>query len=292
MSRTSPLIICLVALSWAKCAGADTFDTLATAGGCVGPTPSNFCVENVRGLSGSLSATLGAGTGTVTMFASNQSGFGILHSSAAESFSGSSSPVVAYVDGLAGFTDTITISNPRFTGSQGYLIIGFNLDGINSQSGSLLAWSYVNVLFEGPSEQQYNLNFTSSSVSGVFSFPQKFIFIYGQPFELDFSLVTVAGTLAPSPTLRADRYATTAVGTANSDFSDTFVLSALDVVDSQGDAVNGATFTSASGTHYSTSGVVPEPSSVALLVTGVIFCGLVWRNFRLPTKVIARAGIF
>ena len=104
------------------------------------------------------------------------------------------------------------------------------------------------------------LSFTAASVSGTFFFPKTFTFIYGQPFPLIFQLTTNDGSFAP----------VTAPGSATSDFSDTLVLSALNVVDSEGQPVNGVTFSSLSGTRYSVNGVVPEPPSWILLLSGIL----------------------
>ena len=63
-----------------------------------------------------------------------------------------------------------------------------------------------------------------------------------------------------------------------SDFSNTLALSSIQLLDANGNQVNGATYLTASGTHYNILGAkygpaaVPEPGSVALLV-GVAVSG-------------------
>jgi hypothetical protein len=277
MNTTKFLIICLTAVPWAQFAEADIIPfTLAQVIGCVGPN-TRSCSQVVGGsnvLRSSINTTLPAGTGTAAMSASAQSGYGILHSSAAESFSGSSTPVFSYVNAAASFYDGITISFDPFNGSLGYLLIDFTLDGTNSLNGSLKALSYANVRVDAVSSQEDALSFTSSSVSGTFEFQRTFAFIYGQPFGLYFNLGTIVGTVDPGSAFAALGAGTglislrtaTGAGSAAADFSNTLVLSALDVVDSNGQPVNGVTITSKSGTQYSVNGVVPEPSFVPILL--------------------------
>jgi hypothetical protein len=238
-------------------------DLISSGEACVAPTNAVpfQCSQSVSA-STITTTVLTAGTGSATVSSSNQSGYGVLRSQAAASFTGSSTPELIYVNGAANFSDQITINFAPFTGSLGYLILGFTLDGTVAQSGSLNAESYVDA-FVGSGFGA--LNFTSST-AGTFFFPETFTFTYGTPFNLFFNLGTLAGTFNPGPTAGSIFPLTaTAPGSGDSDFSNTLVLTALDVVDSQGNPVNGVTFASQSGTPYSVNGVVPEPTTVLLL---------------------------
>jgi hypothetical protein len=231
---------------------------------CVAPTTSVPFACSQSANAPTISTVLAAGTGSSTVSTSNQSGYGVLHSQAAASFTGSSTPVLTYVNGAASFTDQITINFAPFTGSTGYLDVGFTLDGIIARSGSLNAESYVTVVVDRYDEVTF-----TSSFAGTYFFPQSFSFVYGTPFDLFFNLGTVAGTFDTAAGGGILPLTTTASGSGDADFSNTLVLTALQVVDSQGHPVNGVTFTSDSGTSYSANGVVPEPSTLLLLGFGI-----------------------
>jgi hypothetical protein len=243
----------------------------ATGDACVSPSAASpfACSQSVEGAT--INAVFTAGTGTATVSANSQSAYGVLHSQAGASFTGSTTPELIYVNGAAGFSDEITISFAPFTGSTGYLLVGFTLDGTISNSGSLNAAAYVNAAVGSTIGQVPNF---TSSAAGQFFFPETFSFVYGTPFGLYFNLGTVAGSFNPGPPGRIFPYTATASGSGDSDFEDTLVLTALDVVDSQGNPVSGVTFTSESGTQYSADGVVPEPSTPLLVGAGIVAIGV------------------
>ena len=82
--------------------------------------------------------------------------------------------------------------------------------------------------------------------------PRTFQFTYGKPFALFFSLLAKTGTRSP------DGFHTAmGQGTGIADFSNTLVLTALEVSDSNNNPLSGPpTFTSVSGAEYSTDGVL------------------------------------
>jgi hypothetical protein len=260
----------LMALSLAAAlsASADTIPfTSAGVEGCTGTSPQS-CSQEVVGAS-NVNTTLTAGTGTATMSGTAQAGYGILQASSAESFSGSATPVFSYLDSYASFFDNLTISFAPFTGETGYLSIGFSLVGTNAQTGSLNAEASLQAVL---GMQSSALGFTSSAPPGpgVVFFPETFSFVFGQPIDFIVNLGTVAGSFNPGSDGSIGPYQTTVPGTASSYFADTFILNALDVTDAQGNIVSGVTFSSESGTQYSTDGVVPEPSSRILVLSGLL----------------------
>lgn len=173
--------------------------------------------------------------------------FGVLKASAIGSYNISGSPITAYTSGRATFIDIITISYAPWDGLPGLLHIGYTLDGTISSSGNGNAVAIVST-FVGPTlSQSYSQRYTSST-SGTFSEPNAFQFVYGQPFALQFGLAAFAGTfLIPDQTGQ---------GSGSAQFFNTLVLTGLTPTDLNGNQALGAQFSSASGTQYTTNGVV------------------------------------
>jgi len=267
------IIACLAAAAGVQQAAGGTVTPYTNASGlaCVtGPDPLVFnrCVYGTD-----INTTLPAGTGTMTMSANSQSGYGVLRASTALSFTGSNTRAYGLASNFANFLDIITIGFPSGTGSEGNLLLGFTLDGTNTASSGYLAQARVLAVIDpglSGNGQSYELYFTEPAVSGMFFFPTTFTFVYGQPFSLTFQLTDQCTNAGFGPGNQG-----TAPGICVSDFSNTLILSALDVVDSQGNPINGVTFSSESGTQYSANGVVPEPSTFGLLATALVSLGAI-----------------
>lgn len=229
---------------------------------------------------------------SVSMSGLAESSYGVLRSSLVSSFSSTSNAYHTDLNATAEFQDILTISFAPFNGKQGLLALNFNLDGTLSGSapGTLPVQSAepaltdvescVGALTEGTPECQSDV-FTPSTptVSGTFGYPHFFTFTYGQPFPLLFNL-NVSGLYGICQVLCTF----TGTGSTNEDFSDTLVLSGLQVFDQSGNPVTGATFTSESGTQYGPTGVIPEPSFFKLIFIGLVALVFASRSntFRTP----------
>lgn len=224
-------------------------------GACVGNAPLPLTCDgslvdlfNVGALSGSFGSA--ADGVTMSMSASGTASYGVLKVGASATFSVTKPDKGADADADARFQDVMTVNFAPFTGEPGLMLLQYNLDGTNASTGIGEANLDVTTAVSGPGikSQSWIQGYSSPSVNGVFSPPSLIEFIYGQPFDL---IVDLLGTASGFEV---------GTGTANSDFSDTFVLSGLIPMDASGNPVVGATFTSGSGTVYTENGVVPEPS--------------------------------
>ena len=268
--RSFALVVALVCVLSDSILSASTIpgpSTLASGVGCVSPTiNSSTCSAFIVGAN--YNTSLPAGTGTAAVAGSASATYGVLRSWSSETYTGSTTPVFAISNTAADFLDDLTINASSLAGQIGYMTLGFTLDGTNSGGGSLNSEAYVNsilYLASGP-VQTSSLGFTASSVSGTFSFPLTFSFVYGQAFGLYLNLGTIVGTSFYNSDGSLNEYTATTSGNGLSSFGDTLVLSSIQVFDSNMQPVQNPTFGSASGTVYSTNGVVPEPSTVALVL--------------------------
>jgi hypothetical protein len=221
-----------------------------------------------------VSMTYFAGSNSLTASASGTPGYGLYKTYASASFSITGTPVVAFVRGGAESVDDVTISDPALNGQQGLLYISYSVDGTITQSGA--ANGFLDVGFGAgqnlyPPDQSDVRTFTSS-VSGVFSLPSPFTFIYGQPFGFTVFVDAFAGTATPDGT--GVNFDATATGTeaATVDFGHTFDITSFVPADANGQPVYGALISSASGTSYVST---PEPSS-GLLLGSVLMVGAVY----------------
>jgi hypothetical protein len=258
---------------------------------CVGASsPTNFCdgsiadVNNIElSNSGTLSGMFGSPADGITtsMSASGTASYGVLKADASATIDINTADRGAEAEGEGTFRDIITANFAPFTGDLGFLSIQYELSGTNSSSGLANASTLVIIDAFGPTiaDQGYSQVYSSPSVSGVFTVPPIEI-VYGQPFDLFVILSAAVGASDTSGT---------GVGTGDSDFSDTFVLSGMTLTDANGNPVVGATFTSGSGTVYTQNGVVtPEPSS-RWVVLAVLIGLIVLRRSRMTRRMSVSA---
>ena len=162
--------------------------------------------------------------------------------------------------------------------------MAYTLDGTNSTSGagSSVVQVAISVLDSGALRYQMSNTAYTSSVAGTFVAPTIFTFTYGQPFQFQFCLGAATGEgIIPAVLPDSGHVSTfdcapgfsgpqTGSGSGNAAFFNTLVLSGLTVTDSLGNPVSGAQFTSTSGTQYGPNGVVPEPGSLLMIVSGLV----------------------
>lgn len=187
--------------------------------------------------------------------------FGVLRSRVSSNFNITGPPTHARGAAFAIFQDVVRVDFEPLRGQTGFLRVRYVLNGNISASGNAHAFVDVKafVFGQNSSNTQQALIPYTSSVSGLFSFPQPFQFTYGQPFALRFDLVSNCGTLTPTSDPPSGVLLTPGVGrgAGTADFSNTFVLAVLEALDSNGNPLPAPpTFVSASGTRYTTNGVL------------------------------------
>ena len=213
-----------------------------------------------------VNSPLSAGTGVLSGASSAQSGFGVLHAATSSALTNPGSPVLAYSEADAMFTDIMEIDFTPFTGERGYLVVDFTLDGAFSKSGSFDAFGTV-YAWEGNTINQAMV--FNSATSGTFEFPKNaFPFVYGTPFNLSFDLELQTGTLNPPnpPGLFTSGRLTSTPGSGSAQFANTLTIQQLTFLDSALNQVSGPVLTSGSGTAYSSA--TPEPSTVVFSLIG------------------------
>lgn len=244
---------------------------------CENGDVTNSAEQGTAAINGNFGS--GAAQVQTTVSGSATSTYGALKASSSNTLNISGTPALENFFSDASFLDIMTIDFAPFTGLQGKLAITYTLDGTISPSGIDNAFSQVGI-YVGPSLQQSKTDTYTSSVSGQFT--HLFTFIYGQPFGLNFFLDAHSGTVIPLPLLNGWTAGfQTGSGNATADFSNTLLLSGLTVFDPTGQSiVTDAQFSSASGTQYGPSGVIPEPNLLFILIPASLLFGLIRRKPR------------
>jgi hypothetical protein len=158
-----------------------------------------------------------------------------------------------YIEGVA-WGDDFTIDSPGLTGTLGTLqvAVGVNGTGVGSERAGV-------VLIREDSFGNDTLHVSNTRLTSSGAVNTTFVFTgvpfhFGSPFFLEISLSAL------------DTIGSETLETA--DFSHTAILNGLQPFDSSNNPVSNAAFSSASGTGYSNSGVVPEPRTMGLMVIG------------------------
>jgi hypothetical protein len=158
-------------------------------------------------------------------------------------------------------TDALTVDIPRLTGTTGFLSINYALDGSISESGIVNSEAQVaiNVDRDGFGTGVLPENWArvySSSVSGQF-WTTPFSFVYGQGFNVAMHLNLALGTAVYGGTPISLTAPVSGSGAGSADFAKRLRIATLSFFDASMNPVYGASITSASGTTYITTSVLP-----------------------------------
>jgi hypothetical protein len=163
----------------------------------------------------------------------------------------------------ASFTETFTISNPSLNGTGGRLNIWVDVTGdiggaiIHPGVSGGSSWSVRlnDSWYSEVSSWDYSTNSGRESYHGYLG--QTAMFIYGQPFDINLSLLASAGAQYYNTEENWSSYLNTML----------FNLANSQVLDANWQPVNNYTITAASGHDYS---AVPIPGAIWLLGSGLI----------------------
>lgn len=267
--------LCLGSPSTAR-AGSFVLETVVGAnlgcnGGCLdvvrfGPDQS-FAQSQGAGYVGIDSLNDGLTDEAFTYFAQADADFGALSASVTGSYSLTSLDTrFAFASATA--IEHMTVNAAGLDGTPGTLNVRFHLDGSASSSGSAMATALVGVQWgvNGPWGLENELfNVYSGPANVNVTVP----FTYGTPFYVFSYLLTYVGV----PTL--DLITFTEVdesGSGTANFFNTLTLTGLQANDASGNVVPYAQFSGASGTPYTSNGVVgvvPEPATLGTLGLGL-----------------------
>jgi len=203
--------------------------------------------------------------------------------------SGDANTVVGF-EAAALFTESMTVADALRNGQPGSAVLHFSIDGSIAVSGGSAAFFANYQKDSGPvftlmtasiqagtptfspstgsGAAGYVVTPTSISGSGVFeTVPLDLVF--GTPFDLTFGVFA---------------YAIPRAGSASSSFASTALLTGIDIFDAAGSRVEDFSIVSGSGTRYGPQGVqiaaIPEPTTAALLATGLAGMFAAWRRRR------------
>jgi hypothetical protein len=196
-------------------------------------------------------------------------GYGVMHlftsaSVVAGTLTPGPTPFSAQVSAFAGFEDSFTFSSLGQDGQLGSVQLGFTLTGSTTTSpGNPVVPESFDV-FSFDTGVDYS--FTVGPGPG-FGISPTIPIVFGQPTELNINL-----------DVDSDITNFTVGSFSKNDYSSTAVLSTIKVFDSSGDPVNDFMITSASGTSYSASGVIPEPATWTMLGVAMIAAVLYLRT--------------
>ncbi len=236
--------------------------------GLIVNTQTTACLDNSSHCSfaGSGTLTNGAESNTFTQAATATSG--IMHISAASTFSVNNSEAwsLAFVQ----FKENLTINSASKNGQTGHLVLGYRIDGTVAQSG--VADSFLQVVSRvyAPTLQNYVKDYNTNT-DGSFIIPLVYTFIYGQQFTLDMSMQAMVGT-ANDLGNGYQLVNRTGTGSGNVNFINTLVVNQLTTNDVNDQNVSDSTFTADSGAVYTQAGVstVPEPATILMAAFGIV----------------------
>ena len=217
----------------------------------------SFACRNGNGVACGGQTTV-LGTGWILDYHSNsQSTFGLLAGQASAYLSGLDNgvapPTFISVGGRANYIETTTITGGTGTGTE---TMRFHVTGTSSNSSGNSARAQLQLI---PIDAQGH--FGTEQNFGVDSSGNAFIpisFTFGVAFSYEISFYSLAQIF---------RYESGAY--AISDFSHTVVLDSIGVTDNSGSRLNDFGISAASGTVYTSSGIIPEPGTWALCLAGL-----------------------
>jgi hypothetical protein len=227
-----------------------------------------FSTPSQSSYSGVFSVDGGAGVGTTTASAYASGGF--LKGSSYVTITSASIITSTEEDAATVMEDTITISDPSLNGTDGSLVLGMSIDATGN-GGVTVAPGVVTgsgvAIYAGGGVSGFPTAetsfFTSSTLDTSYTGPST-SFVFGQPFSIELYFETIAGVFCTDTTACASY---NSGGPVFLDANDTAILDSLTVFNAAGGVVSSADWTVASegGVNYTADGVVPEPSSYALL---------------------------
>lgn len=218
--------------------------------------------------------------------ASGASQVGQLEDSVQETVTSGQFPVTGIFGEAASFVeDTLTISDPALNGTAGSLVLGLAVDGTGSTPALTSSGIYTSAalaVYAGTPVEVVPpftaFDFTTPGVNTSYSGPAV-LFTFGDPFSIELWFEAAAFASCGSQAACSPWTGLPVSVTANA--SDTAILDSLTVYDSNSNIVPGSDWSaiSGSGAEYTADGVVPEPSSWALLMVGLGVFGAyaLWR---------------
>jgi hypothetical protein len=189
--------------------------------------------------------------------AHGSSAYGILKNYAAVSLTGDASggafPSFLSVGSRSGFIDAYTFTGDSGTGTAYFT---FSIDGTATSSNGASGGHLLQLVpaRNGVLDWGAQRNYGTVDGKAVIEVP----FEFGTPVEMLISFYALAQVFSWQEG-----------ASAIADYSHTAVLSQIVVRDSEGKLVDDFAITSASGTNYGATGVIPEPGSAVLLLTGL-----------------------
>jgi hypothetical protein len=239
----------------------------------------------------------GSGNGSLGIWSASGSstanaGFAKVGAGASGTMTGSGDAnTVGGFEAAALFTESMTLADSARNGQPGSAMLHFSIDGSLAVSGGSAAF-FANYQKDagpifalmtasiqagtptffpstGSGAAGYTVTPNSISGGGVFDTVPLDV-VFGAPFDLTFGVFA---------------YAIPRAGSASSSFASTALLTGIDVFDAAGRRIEDFTIVSGSGALYGPHGVqvaaIPEPTTTALLATGLTGMFAAWRRRRI-----------